>query len=267
MFCPRCGANLPDGSGFCGACGSTLSSNQPAYQQSAYRQPAYGYRPQPTVSKGEYLKTLASPQAMSLVKVAWGLLVVCVLVLALGWNASVNGAFYDIPLFKMILGEDYDEAMGDLTDLLEDSDEGIDELRDLYEDEIKESDLDELIDSAEVMAKNPSLKNIRNVAKLLNTYGVEDVDDEIVVVFDAAIIILTVGFAVAALFTVLGGLLKSGGVTIFALILSMPVLGLFGGVLYAGLALVAYIAQAVVLGKINKEYRDYKRGRIPACGY
>lgn len=37
MFCDKCGAQIPDGSTFCGTCGSAVSSNQP---QAAYNAPA-----------------------------------------------------------------------------------------------------------------------------------------------------------------------------------------------------------------------------------
>lgn len=275
MFCPNCGANLPEGSGFCSYCGTVMNAaqpeqpayQQPVYQQQAYQQPAYAYQPQPAVSKSEYLKTLASPNAKTLVKIAWGLLAVCVLILALGWNSSVNGPFYEIPVFKMVLGADYTEAMGELTDMLDESEDGIDELRDLYEDEIEENDLEKLVDSAEKMAKNPSLNNIKDVAEQMNKYNIDDMDAELVAIFDVAIAVLTICFGVVALFTVLGGVFKSAGLTIFALVLSVPICGLFSGVLYIVLALVAYIAQTVVLSKINKEYKAYKNGQQPAYGY
>ena len=282
MFCPNCGANQPDGSGFCGNCGTPLNSEPPVYQPPAYQSPvyqppayqspvyqqsAYSNRPQTPVSKSEYLKTLASPQTMSLTKVVWGLLVVCVLILALAWNASVNGPFYEIPVFKMVLGADYTEAMGELTDILDEADDDIDDLRDLYEDEIEEDELDELMDSIEKMAQKPSLNHVREVAKQMSKYDIDDMDREFVAIFDVAIAVLTVSFVFAALITVLGGLFKSAGLTIFGLVLSVPVLGLFGGVLYIVLALVAYIAQVVVLSKINNEYKAYKKGQIPAYGY
>ena len=50
MFCPHCGARLPDGARFCPSCGAQLSngaqsapSPQPAYQQPAYQPPQQPY--------------------------------------------------------------------------------------------------------------------------------------------------------------------------------------------------------------------------------
>lgn len=47
MFCPHCGAQLPDGSAFCGNCGSPLASAQPAApsQPAPSAQPAGTYPP------------------------------------------------------------------------------------------------------------------------------------------------------------------------------------------------------------------------------
>ena len=45
MFCPKCGAQLPDGTTFCTSCGQPLAQ-QAAPQQQAYQQPQY-QQPQP----------------------------------------------------------------------------------------------------------------------------------------------------------------------------------------------------------------------------
>ena len=107
MFCPNCGTNLPDGAGFCAECGAQLNAAQPTAPQAARHAG-------PKLSKSEYLKTQASPNAKKLVKTSWILLAVCVLILALGLNTCLNGPFYEIPVFKMALGDDYADAMGEL---------------------------------------------------------------------------------------------------------------------------------------------------------
>lgn len=45
MFCPHCGAQLPEGSAFCGNCGSPLAAANTAAQPAAPSQPAPGAQP------------------------------------------------------------------------------------------------------------------------------------------------------------------------------------------------------------------------------
>lgn len=61
MFCPNCGARLPDGSAFCGSCGARLDGGQPV-QQAASPQTAQ----QPYIQKAPY------PQPAK--KKPWGLI-------------------------------------------------------------------------------------------------------------------------------------------------------------------------------------------------
>ena len=56
-------------------------------------------------------------------------------------------------------------------------------------------------------------------------------------------------------FTVLAGLLRSKGWTIFAMITSLPFFFLFGGVVWGILAIVCYIVQIVIYGKLKKAKR------------
>ena len=45
MFCPKCGASLPDGTAFCTSCGQSLGQQAaPQQPQQAYQQPQHGYQ-------------------------------------------------------------------------------------------------------------------------------------------------------------------------------------------------------------------------------
>lgn len=245
MFCPNCGTNLPDGAGFCAECGTQLNAAQSSASQTAYQ-------PGQALKKGEYLKTQASPKAKQLVKISWGLLVVCVLILALGLNACLNGPFYEIPVFKMALGDDYADAMGELDDIIDEAEDGIDALEDEFGDEFDEDELEEIVEMAEKMVDNMSINNVTKLAKLMK-------ETEVVEVMNIFVSVLWVCFGLVMLVTVLGGLFKKTGLVITALILAVPVCIAFSGTLSVILALVAYIALAVVLSKINKEYRAYRK--------
>ncbi len=47
MFCKNCGAQLPDGSAFCGSCGTALNAQQaaPAYEEPVYNAQSYNQAP------------------------------------------------------------------------------------------------------------------------------------------------------------------------------------------------------------------------------
>ena len=51
MFCPNCGAQIPDDSAFCGSCGAKLGGAAQAPQQSAYRQPQAAQQAAPPNNK------------------------------------------------------------------------------------------------------------------------------------------------------------------------------------------------------------------------
>ena len=47
MFCPNCGAQIPDGTKFCTSCGASLEATQQPQQQPQYQQPQQQYQQQP----------------------------------------------------------------------------------------------------------------------------------------------------------------------------------------------------------------------------
>lgn len=54
MFCPNCGAQVPDGSAFCGSCGARLGGAPQAPQQSVYQQaPQQTAKQKKKISKGK----------------------------------------------------------------------------------------------------------------------------------------------------------------------------------------------------------------------
>ena len=42
MFCPKCGAQNPDGAKFCGSCGAAISANAPAHATATPATPPLG---------------------------------------------------------------------------------------------------------------------------------------------------------------------------------------------------------------------------------
>ena len=85
MFCPNCGMQLPDGSVFCGSCGTKLSAAQAPAQQSEYQQ-------HPQMAQQQWQQQPAAPKR----KLSKGKLigiVAAVVVVILAAMLAMQGAF------------------------------------------------------------------------------------------------------------------------------------------------------------------------------
>ena len=71
-------------------------------------------------------------------------------------------------------------------------------------------------------------------------------------------------FFLPLLLTLLAGLNKSAGLTVAALIFTAISQFALCGIVFVVISLVLFIAQAVICGKVNKAYQDYRTGRFPA---
>jgi hypothetical protein len=167
----------------------------------------------------------------------------------------------DIPIVSWALG---DEA----TDTFKDIDESIDELEEFRDnDEFTSKQkraFDNVLEKAEKLDDSFSLLNIRNFISSAKAFGEEleeatDIDsdletiDEIESYINIIILVVLGLFVLPLIFTLLGGLLKSKGLTITALVLViLPQLAL-SGILFVILSLIIYITQAVFCGKAKKQ--------------
>ncbi len=117
MFCPKCGAQNPDGSPFCASCGAQLNAQQP--QQPMMNQPtgnkAGGFNPQDLVNDFvtniKDFKSFKIPQFVALggaVLMLISLFLPYLTVKVLGISSSVSfmssGAFHWLLAFIIILG-------------------------------------------------------------------------------------------------------------------------------------------------------------------
>ena len=279
MFCPNCGTHLPDGSAFCATCGSALSQpgaapvntepaapvytaptppvyadpNPPVYNNPT--PPVYGnpYNT-PVVAKDKkvWLSTLASPKAKKMSKLSLIFTAACALVLILALCTSIFGPVYNIPVIKMALGEDYVNQVNDLKDLLSEADDELEWFEDRYADELEDADVDKAFKVTKNFIKNPSLGNCRAWANVMG-------DNEIGGIFDVFITFLWIAFGLVILLAVLGGLLKKAGLVIAAIVVSVPVNLLFGGVVFLILCIAAMGILTYTLMQISGEYKAYKQ--------
>lgn len=271
MFCPNCGTQLPDGSAFCANCGNAIPQSNAAAIPTEPAAPAYtdpfasGYAAPtapvygnpygtPAVAKDKkvWLSTVASPRAKQMGKLSLIFTAACAFVLILALCVSIFGPFYNIPVIKMALGDEYVDEVNNLKDLLAEADDELEWFEDRYADDLEDADVEKAFKVTKNFIKNPSLGNCRAWAKLMG-------DSSITSLFDTFITFLWIAFGIVILLAVLGGLLKKTGLVIAAIIVSIPVNLLFGGVLFLLLSIAAMGVLAYTLMQISGEYKAYQR--------
>lgn len=167
----------------------------------------------------------------------------------------------DIPIVSWALGNEAEDSLNEI-------DEAFEELEEFRGHEgftlKQEKAFDNVLEKAEKIDDSFSLVNIRSFITSAREFGkvVEDATDidsdlETIDEFEKYINIITLVvlglFVLPLIFTLLGGLLKSKGLTITALVLViLPQLAL-SGVLFVVLSLIIYITQAVFCGKAKKQ--------------
>ena len=272
MFCPNCGTFLPDGSAFCANCGSALGQSQPAapvyaepaapvYAEPAaptYADPYNNPYAAPVMAKNQkvWLSTLASPKAKKMANLVPIFTIACVLVLILAIFTAYLGPFYNIPVFKMAFGEAVVSEFKDIQQEALDADEELHDLMysmgvglsDIYDDD----KIEDVYDACMALVKNPSFGNMR---KLMVVCG----EEEAAAGYTVILVFLFIAFGFVALLAVLGGLLKKSGLVIAAMVFSIPVNLLFGGVIFLILTLAAMGILTWTLMQISKEYKAYKK--------
>jgi hypothetical protein len=294
MFCPNCGTHLPDGSAFCATCGNPLAQAPAAATAPTYAEPAapvyadpnppvyadpvppaYG-NPNPPVyadpvppvygnpygspavakTKKVWLSTLASPKAKKMNKLSTIFTAACALVLILAIFTAYFGPFYNIPVFKMVMGN---EMISEFKDLQREALEADEEMNDMLYDlgislgSLADDDkIEEIYDACMALVKNPSFGNMRKLMVVCE-------EREAVAGYDLILSFLWIAFGLVILLAVLGGLLKKTGLVIAAIVVSIPVNLLFGGVLFLILTIAALGILAYTLMQISGEYKAYKQ--------
>ena len=253
---------------------------QPQYQQPVYQQPQYQppmppARPIP-VSKKEYLKSKA-PESVK--KTAGFVTITMLLTLVLVITSAIVPLFtsvFEIPVvstaFSLIDDEDADPEK--LMDELED------DYRELkaeykYEKEFmtksQREDAERAMEMAEKLLDSCNVLNLKAAADLVleesGNYDLgmnEEEAEQASMIMTVLMIGMVAFFFLPLLLTLLAGLNKSAGLTVAALIFTAISQFALCGIVFVVISLVLFIAQAVICGKVNKAYQDYRTGRFPA---
>ena len=274
MFCSKCGAQVPDDSTFCSACGNALNADTaPATQPQAPaqpQQPPVQPQPQPArpgygaaaipVSKLKFFFNVApsNKKLMSIIALILGL--ACALSVFLAFGRTTRGSIFEIPLLTLGGGDD----LGDLQDELDQAVAEVkmlndsDELADFVE-EILEINVYNL-ESQIGMPMNKFLDlftplSLNNMLKLADIFGAKN--SEPIKAFSAVMSVVNGAMWVLIALTLLGVLFQKTWLMVLTYILGFALIWLTGGLIYFLLATALYITTAVLFSKMKFEYKVY----------
>jgi hypothetical protein len=287
MFCPKCGANLPEGAPFCSSCGSQMEAQQtqqqfnqqPQFDQGFQQAPVYSSAKLRGLSKKQFLATEASESAKNMAKFSIVAFIVAAVLVITSVIVANNTPFYKLPAISAILSLESEDAIDEIEEELESNSEIFDEARDALEDFEDDLDDDEykeiekFIDAAENMAENPSLASITAAVNQVEKLTDLDIDselesqldfdsldevDEILGILNGMMTATYIFAAIVILLALLAYFKKSIALTVVAAVISSLPVCLFAGFIWYVLILAALIAMAVMFSKINKEYTAVK---------
>lgn len=265
MFCNKCGTKLPDGTTFCTECGANLAPvTKPEPAPKAEPAPAAPKeKPElklPDVKlpdlKNVDLKKLNKP-VLVLVTMALSILLILLCV-----SSTLNTPFYEIPAASFLLSmSGDDDAANELLESLEDAIDDMEDELDYREDFMDNDEVEaveEAIKSMKTLKSNFSINNFNAFVELA-----EDIDEEFNAGFDSdeideiqsimgiLVAIIRGSFVLPVLFWVLGGLKKSAGLTITAMVFTTISQLIYCGLLWVILSLAVGVVQVKLCKEIN----------------
>ena len=252
MFCPNCGKQIPDNSAFCPECGKVMGA-APAPEPAPESAPVA--TPTIPVSKIKYFTKVAPQNKRILGYVALGLGLLCILLVFLSANNTVNGSMFDLPILSLIGVDDGDEVQKELDELVKefkeaDTDEIEEFLNEILEVPIRdvEGKRDEILDLLTPLS-------ISSVIELNDKFGMSS--SESTQALSTVVSVVWTFAAILMIITALGVLFQKTWIMVLSYILGVLFIVLTGGFVYFILATIAYIATAVLFSKMKFEYKVY----------
>ncbi len=282
MFCFNCGSHIQDGMRFCSSCGTPVpEESQSAYDEPQYDEPQYQepeYEAHQNEPAPEYYAPVSAMRGTSRdhsgVRTK-GALVLVTMVLALVLIAAgvfllQNTSFLEIPFVAMVTEvaeiDELEELPDELEALYDELEEDYEYEKEFLTDEQAEI-LEALLDSVKDLTRTPSLNNMMQVVQVYDACADQledefDIDEEeldsirtAAAVMKFAPLALWAAFFLPLLFTLLGGLLKSTGLSVtaavFAFLSQLPVCN----IAVTAATLVVLIVQAVFCSQVKKARR------------
>lgn len=267
MKCPDCGFENAGTSGFCAGCGQKLEATASA--------------PQVKVNnKKEYLAKVAPAPVQKKAKLGKLLSVVCLALLLICYFVVMGTSLEKIPVVNMTL--ESEGSASDFDDMKDELEELVDEMEDQLEEE--EEELEDLFGKKEIKNVKNFLKSVKKCAKSMSVRNMNNMVKQYEKLFDSDIAeemeldangmdelqevneilstirtILLIGALVCALFVVLGGLTRSGFLTVFGMILTLIYTIVLCGWLWVILNFAAQLAMMICNSKANRAWKDYRK--------
>ncbi len=262
MFCNKCGTKLPDGTTFCTECGANLAPIKKS-------EPTPKAEPAPEKSAAKAIPEVKIPEVKlpDLKKLDKPVLVLVtmalsILLIIMGISSTMNMPFYEIPAASFLLDMSGDEDAAE--ELLDSVDESIDDMEDelnfkedfMDDDEVEA--VEDVIKSMKTLKNEFSINNFNKFVELLEDIDEDfnsgfDVDeiDEIQAIMGTLVAIIRGSFVLPVLFWVLGGLRKSAGLTITAMVFTTISQLIYCGLLWVIISLAVGVAQVKLCKAIN----------------
>lgn len=233
MTCNQCGANMPDSQAFCSNCGAVLSAKMPV-----------------TVEVKKSALPVMLTFALSMI-----LLVASIL-------SPFTTAFYDIPAFSIILGDEMDDFEEEWEDISDDWEESRDDYDLLMKDLTSEEEecMENFLEKADKMMEKPSVMNVNATMRAVKALegidrveslveGMEEPAENMQVLTSAIWVISVIVFLPSVILALLAGLKKKVGLTIPAMILTALAQMILSGWVLLVLSLAVNITQIVLQKK------------------
>ena len=257
MFCTKCGAQIPDDSTFCSACGNAIKENatQPQAEPVAPVQP----EKKTPVGKNKYFSKVAPSGQRIMRYIALILGLACMLTVFLARNKTIKGSIFEIPLLSMI-------GMDDAAEMKTELDKAIMEVKKTNDNGELEEFVEEILDVEILDLEAQSGMSMNKFLELFSPLSIENIlelsdifaaGSGPVKVFDTVVSIAN-GFMWALIvLTLLGVLFQKIWLMVLSFILSVPFVWLMGGVTYLVAAALLYIATAVLFSRLKSAYKGY----------
>ncbi|MBQ2696132.1 MAG: hypothetical protein IJF61_02390 [Clostridia bacterium] len=173
--------------------------------------------------------------------------IICVLITVISVFSVINGSFFKIPIFGMVMGETkMDEIQASMDRYLE-------EFEDVSDEEIEEFENETGVGYKKLkkMVTSPSLNGLIDTGSKLEDF---DIDSEAVDMLKIVRAVLVVYGIIIGLFSLLGAFLKKKVFDIIAMIISIPFYVFLVGWLALLVFIVASIAHMVLFSKEKKAF-------------
>lgn len=184
--------------------------------------------------------------------IAFAVGVVFVLTVLFGAVSAINGSVTKLPVLKLVMSEEK----------LEDLEKTVEKSADEIEKAFEEGDAEDIAEfeqetgvTVEKLIKSLRPISLKSMQTILEWQG----EDEVAQMFGMIVKVITIYAVALVALLALSVLFMKKGLMIFAYFLGLPFLFIFVGISGFVICTVAMILYCILMGKVNKEYKAFKK--------